>query len=124
MQAGRVLARGQGRSQQVAEQGKGGVNGLQNDGYKTKEEAAFNTLGILQPMLLDDDNNNNRRGNADAGKRGAAGNLAQPMLPYNNCTEAPASVGPMVGSAFAGAGAGAANMTASLHPIRNNLKEE
>ncbi len=86
---------------------------------------AFDTLGILQPILLEDDNDNNDcRSNVDAGKRGAAGNPSRPMLPVNDGMEGPASVGPMAGSAFAGAGASAANMTASLHPTRNCPEEE
>jgi hypothetical protein len=124
MQVGHILARGQGQGRWVAERGEGGVGGLYNNGYKTKEEAAFGTLGILQPILLDNDDNNDCCGNADAGKRGAAGNPTQPMLPNNNGTEGPASVGQMAGSAFAGAGAGTANMTASLHLIRNCPQEE
>ncbi len=72
-------------------------------------------MGILQPILLNNNDNDNCRGNTDAGKHGATSNPARPMLPDNDGTEGPASVGPMAGSAFAGTGAGAANMTASLH---------
>ena len=97
---------------------------MQNNGYKTKEEAAFGTLGILQPILLDNNNNGDCRSDADAGKRVAAGNPARPTLLDNNGTEGPASVGPMAGSAFAGMRAGTANMTASLHLIRNCPQEE
>jgi hypothetical protein len=82
---------------------------------KTKEEAAFDTLGILQPILLNNNDNDNCRGNADAGKRGVAGNPARPTLPDNDGMEDLASIGPIAGSAFVGAGAGAANMTAFLH---------
>ncbi len=88
---------------------------MQNNGYKTKEEAAFNTLGILRPIFLNNDDNNNCHGDADAGEGGAAGDLARPVLLDNGGTEDLASVSLMAGSAFAGTGVGAVNMTASLH---------
>ena len=94
----------------------GGEGGVDDDGYKTEEEAAFDTLGILQPILLDD-GNDERRGDADAGERereATGGDPVRPTLPDNG-GEGEAFVGPMAGSAGAGAGAGAANSTASSH---------
>jgi hypothetical protein len=48
MLASCVLAWGQGWGQQVAEQGKGGVDRPQNDGYKTKEHCTVAAIGINQ----------------------------------------------------------------------------